>query len=277
MRKGKDIVRIKEEAISVMAGYGLHVDRRIPIDFRKKLSKPTYWAQCELAKDIACHYRVAFRWDYYFSDVSDHDIVETLIHEYLHTLFFSDGHRGKWKKWANRISEDGVYIITTRNDERLFVKPEDRFKLIYGDVQKRILEEGNILDVLDVMEVDYEEDETGKIVCTCPFHDNEYGWKTMTIDIDKNKCSCSWCRNGGNMINLFKNYMVKVMGEEDFKYIEAMQYVADICELDINVENEKNDLEDVWEDYYKKTTGITWKQYLEWENKTYRKKKKGGG
>ena len=49
---------------------------------------------------------------FFFSEnVTDKDILETLIHEYLHTLFPNDGHTGNWKYWADYITNHSEYTI----------------------------------------------------------------------------------------------------------------------------------------------------------------------
>ena len=62
-------------------------------------------------------------WDYviclnkYMKD--DHDIKNTIIHELLHTIKLSDGHKGEWKEWARYINEKTNYNITRCYDLNL--------------------------------------------------------------------------------------------------------------------------------------------------------------
>jgi hypothetical protein len=56
--------------------------------------------------------------DYYFSNkVSDHEIIGTLMHEFLHSLFPHDHHEGQWKKWADFISMHSDYKISRVSDD----------------------------------------------------------------------------------------------------------------------------------------------------------------
>lgn len=48
--------------------------------------------------------------------LSDDEIINTLIHEILHTFKDTDGHKGKWKIYADEISKNTKYKITRLAD-----------------------------------------------------------------------------------------------------------------------------------------------------------------
>lgn len=59
----------------------------------------------------------------------DHVLMNTLIHEILHACFPKDGHKGKWKKIADKITSDGKYNITRLGSWAEFEEePEFMFK-----------------------------------------------------------------------------------------------------------------------------------------------------
>ena len=45
------------------------------------------------------------------STYDDKTVLQTIIHEILHTSAWGDGHRGKWKKYAKKVSDNTEYKI----------------------------------------------------------------------------------------------------------------------------------------------------------------------
>ena len=52
------------------------------------------------------------------------DIINTVIHELLHAYYFPDGHKGRWKVAALKVSEATPYCITRCSNKKLNTQPK---------------------------------------------------------------------------------------------------------------------------------------------------------
>lgn len=97
----------------------LVADDSIPVVLNPRLSRAlarcgTTWNKDGLIKKQV----IEVQKDYYFADkISDQQLIGTLIHEYLHSMFPRDGHEGNWKYWADYISSHSDYTITRVSED----------------------------------------------------------------------------------------------------------------------------------------------------------------
>jgi len=108
--------------------------------------------------------------------LSDDEIVNTLIHEILHTFKDTDGHKGMWKVYANEINKNTKYNIT------------------------RLVDSSNIT-------IDYKY----QITCrNCGLTKNNHRLSSKKINQYKNKqINCSKCKNNEFIIkDLKKGIMI---------------------------------------------------------------------
>lgn len=125
-RKIEDLGKYGEKAREVLEGYGLNPPTDIPL----KLEYLNFYDRSETIKHGYCKVKgnkgerkpikvVIDKTFYLYPNTDDHELLEVLIHEYLHSCFPEDCHGGNWKKWSNKISKDGEYTITRVDNHSL--------------------------------------------------------------------------------------------------------------------------------------------------------------
>lgn len=125
-RNEEDLKRLTKKARDVIESYGYHVEESIPIKLSGCLKDRRAWGACTYETDpnkrikredgtyVRPTKKIEIDKKFFESPTAtEKDILQVLIHEYLHSVFSEDGHRGQWKKMANRITADGEYRITT--------------------------------------------------------------------------------------------------------------------------------------------------------------------
>lgn len=96
----------------------LVVDDMIPVTLNPRLSRSLGRCGTSLRNGCIVDQRIEIQTAYYLSDnISDHHLVGTLIHEYLHSLYPCDHHGGHWAYWADYISSHSDYKITRVSDD----------------------------------------------------------------------------------------------------------------------------------------------------------------
>lgn len=96
----------------------LIADDLIPITLNPRLSRSLGRCGTSFKNGYISTQRIEIQTAYYLSDkISDHHLIGTLIHEYLHSLFPRDHHEGHWKYWADYISSHSDYQITRISDD----------------------------------------------------------------------------------------------------------------------------------------------------------------
>lgn len=122
-RTREDLERLAKQARDIIHGYGYEVQEDIPVMLNSNfinvwgvcVYKPTEYRKGskKVNRPQNITDRIELKRDFFeCPTISEHDILEVLIHEYLHSVFPYDGHTGEWKKMANKITSDGVYKIT---------------------------------------------------------------------------------------------------------------------------------------------------------------------
>lgn len=112
-----DLQTFAEQARVFLLDYNLVIDDNIQVVLNNRLSRALGRCLYKNVEIDGMYHKIPFKVEiqthYFLSDtITDHDIVQVLIHEFLHTLFPYDGHEGKWKKYANFISSSSQYTIT---------------------------------------------------------------------------------------------------------------------------------------------------------------------
>lgn len=114
MRLEHDLKIYAKKAREVLNDFELYPDDDILVTFNNRLSRAL--GRCCYTHDyltgLTVPRRIEIRTDCFLSvSVSDLDIMNILIHEYLHACFPYDGHNGQWLYWANVISNNSEYTI----------------------------------------------------------------------------------------------------------------------------------------------------------------------
>ncbi|MFQ9766263.1 MAG: DNA primase [Thomasclavelia ramosa] len=73
----------------------------------------------------------------------------------------------------------------------------------------------------------------------CPFHDDKN--PSMSVSPDKQIFKCFSCQTGGNAVDFVYQYECKVNNNPNFKRIDAIKKVIEICNIDIHIENNETD------------------------------------
>lgn len=125
MRDKKDLEKLDQEARKIVGEYVPGGVWKMPVELNGRYTKSLgmcYYQCSNKYKKYA--YKIGLMKKFYESeDITDHDVVEVLIHEYLHVLFPEDGHEGKWAYYAKVISNTSSYKITRRSKYKGFEVP----------------------------------------------------------------------------------------------------------------------------------------------------------
>jgi len=135
--------------------------------------------------------------------VEDDEIINTVIHELLHTIEIT--HKRKWKYWASIVSNNTNFKIT-RN---AFVKLKDE---AYAIANKR--------------------NNDFKVICYCPFCKRKYLINSKKIYNHKTSDLCRWCYK--NLYDELPDSILKDMKNEDRNiYLETRIFNRDISKEEL--------------------------------------------
>ena len=98
----------------------------------------------------------------------------------------------------------------------------------------QVLEKSNIIDVIQSYGISlFKAGRNYKALC--PFHDDKN--PSMSVSPDKQIFKCFSCQTAGNAVDFVLQYENKVNNNPNFKRIDAIKKVAEICNIDIQIEN----------------------------------------
>lgn len=112
MRTREDLERLDKKARDILSTYSINVEKvYIEINSRYRRAYGTTYFVYNNGKKYA--YKIGLMKDFFECEkVSEHDILEVLIHEYLHVAFPYDCHKGNWLKYAKQITQTSDFKIT---------------------------------------------------------------------------------------------------------------------------------------------------------------------
>lgn len=122
MRYDYQLIDYASRARKVLLAYSLIADEKIPVELNSRLVRA--FGRCCFRQNqitgVRTVKKIELQTSFYHSKVSDTDIISTLIHEYLHSLFLYDGHQGNWKHYAEYITATSCYNITATSSFKEF-------------------------------------------------------------------------------------------------------------------------------------------------------------
>lgn len=100
---------LASEARKVLNDLKAPYKEKTPISVGKFTS---YYGICKHRQTPSGRYKFNIEIAKWLIDTKNEDaIINTIIHEYLHTIDPKAGHKGSWKRWANIVSKNTKYKI----------------------------------------------------------------------------------------------------------------------------------------------------------------------
>lgn len=93
--------------------------------------RASWWGQCSLVRHVSdwndCSFEIQVSERLLQDDTPEYALMNTVIHELLHTVKNGMGHKGVWKKYATLVNEKTDYHITRLNTAHEYGVKKDAF------------------------------------------------------------------------------------------------------------------------------------------------------
>ena len=126
----KDLQKLYDVCLNELKAINIEPGEVSSVTKFKRKSKSA-WGRCKYVRSQD-RYEITINPLILADDVPEKETKTVIIHEILHACTKCEGHKGKWKQLAEKVSSKLGYDVTrTTSSERLNIVPEEKFNYKY--------------------------------------------------------------------------------------------------------------------------------------------------